>query len=73
MISVLFRLTNMTELPVLLARGSVVGVAATVDNGDGDKNTPISYIEQIRSLNETGSLQRLLTGDTSAGMDLRED
>lgn len=63
-IGVIFRLTNMTELPILLYRGSVVGGAK---NGtkmiDADS---VTYIERIRSLNETGALRRLLTRETRA-------
>lgn len=66
-ISVIFRLTNMTELPILLYRGSVVGGAGTAENGtkmiDAHSAT---YIERIRSLNETGALRRLLTRETRA-------
>jgi hypothetical protein len=68
MVSVIFRLTNMTELPILLYRGSVVGAAETIDTVENGTEMlgadSATYIERIRSLNETGALRRLLARES---------
>jgi len=70
MVSVIFRLTNMTELPILLYRGSVVGVAETLNTAENGTEMfgadSATYIERIRFLNETGALRQLLARETRA-------